>query len=373
MDALKKQLTESLLLFIETKNDVEMTRLLSTVNKDGFIFDAGFFKKLFKNTTTTTQTLERLINWGVDKEDMLIGCVVDYTEKNEAIPLDLMKFLLDSGANPNCVDREGLPPLFLYCESSTATIEGVELLLKYGANPKILINGYSTVLKKRLELGGLIDGRYPTTNNTYLHRCCRDGDYMETMFLLDNGANPNIKNNDSQTALDMLTKALLTSKQLVMVNCYQIMAFYKHGLIPISVIENLHNDKGGVISLVSLPRLYIDELYDHLDKEALVLLEGGGGDELRAKVDVSPSIKKHTNPFTCPYHLLQECFEQTMKEMMSIPQCSESFGPIINKRIKHMTTKCKLMANIAQNSVLGRSVLNIHAQAYESDRKKIKK
>jgi hypothetical protein len=197
---------------------------------------------------------------------------------------------------------------------------------------------------------------------------------METMFLLDNGANPNIKNNESQTALDMLCKAISKSKIGIAERSYFIMAFYKHGLIPISAIEKLHDDKNGVIDLVSLPRLYIDELYNHLDKEALVLSEGSGGDELCTKVDVSPSSTKYTNPFTCPYHLLQECFEQTMKEMATIPQCSKSFGLIVNERIKHMTTtKCKLMANIAQNSVLGRSLLNNHAQAYESDRKKIKK
>jgi hypothetical protein len=358
-ESVKKQITNLLLSHIKTKNEVGMANLLSTVNKDGFVFDAEFFESFLPHAST--KIVDKLLKWGFDKDEMLMGCL-KHTEI--AVSSPFIKIILDSGANPNYVDSDGMTAFWNYCKSDQATLKTVQLFIDHGANPKIPATGYMPALEKLLELGALIDGQHPQSGNTCLHHCCMEPDPIHVEILLEHGANPNIKNNSSATPLDVLHRQVSkgihknTSDLAACVVC-----FYKRGLITLDWISSLPTKD------ISLPMAYIEALHTQLDKEALFLLEGRGDDVLRAKVDVSPSPEKHTNPFTCPYHLLQECFEQTMKEMMAIPQCSKADTEMNKERIKHMTTKFKLMAVIAQNSVLGKSVLESHAQAYESNRK----
>ena len=320
MDALKKQHTELLLSFIEAKNEAEMTHLLATVSTDGFIFDGAFFGRFVPNTTI--QILERLLEWGFDKNHMLIGCVGLSTH---GITLESLNFLLDAGADPNCVCSSGMSVFYDYCRYSSSTPEGVQLFLDHGANPKIPITGFMPVFEKLLEVGALIDSQGSKTGNTFLHHCCEDDmdmDVSQIRILLERGANPNIKNNKLETPLDVLRRELPKMKNTT-AGAACIAIFYKHGCITLDWIRELPKN----IILTELPFLFIEELHIQLDREALVLLEGGGGDVLRAKVDISPSSEKHTNPFTCPYHLLQECFEQRMKEMMALPQCEGARCP----------------------------------------------
>lgn len=48
---------------------------------------------------------------------------------------DILQLLIDSGANINAVDRKGRSVLFFFCRS--LNVDGVDMLLKYGADPNI--------------------------------------------------------------------------------------------------------------------------------------------------------------------------------------------------------------------------------------------
>ena len=352
-DRLREKCTEILLECIQNKDYDGMADVIALVRKDGFIFDGKFYAELV--THATKETFEKFLEWGFGVNHLLHKYILYAPDCSP----ELLNFFLASGADPNFdCDEEYISPLHMYSTRYNAHVDGVQLFLDYGANPKIPVGGTIPVMRRLLEAGALIDAQYPKNGNTYLHWCCGDGEAEKILFLLERGANPNIQNKNQQLPFDLLGKIGLkkcSDRGLSLCFIY----FYKHGIATTKTITSRCGDR----KLVDLPMLYMQELSFQLDKEAIVLLEGGGGDVLRAKVDISPSPTKHTNPFTCPYHLLQECFEMTMTEMMDSPQCVGSRSPENETRVNHIVVKCKLMAVIVQNSALARSVLESQAQS----------
>jgi ankyrin repeat protein len=92
---------------------------------------------------------------------------------------DIVKFLLEHNANPNIQDKNGYTPLMVFA-MNTDYIDAIELLIDYGADLNIQTKtGYSALM-------------YATAG----------GKFEMVKFLLENGANPNLKNVGGKLAIE---------------------------------------------------------------------------------------------------------------------------------------------------------------------------
>jgi ankyrin repeat protein len=114
--------------------------------------------------------------------------------------LELVKLLLENGANPNAVNESNDTPLHKAVENGYLDL--VKLLLENGANPNAVGESNNTPLHKAaangdLDLVGLLleNGANPNAvgelNYTPLHTAVENGDLDLVELLLENKANPN--------------------------------------------------------------------------------------------------------------------------------------------------------------------------------------
>ncbi len=109
-------------------------------------------------------------------------------EENEFTPLfgaentDVVRILLNHGADPNYQTSFGHTPL----QSHMYYPSRVKLLIEYGADVNIVQKGNSSVL----------------------HHYVIEGDIELVQFIIDNGANINVKDNNGMTPLDLASDGL---------------------------------------------------------------------------------------------------------------------------------------------------------------------
>ena len=154
--------------------------------------------------TTNIDLVNALIAMGADLswEDEYRGTALDTAL---VYNLQLVKPILEAGANPNHKSPRRNPPLLSACDSYKPKTETVKLLLEYGADPNIQGE----------------DG------NTPLHIAVGNDDSEITELLLTNGADPNIQDDIGNTPLHKPTNYII--KNLLI----------KHG-----ADETIKNDQG---------------------------------------------------------------------------------------------------------------------------------
>ena len=167
----------------------------------------------------------------------LTHLLINYDNKNPET-VELVKTLLDNGANPNLAIKnpnptfDGYTPLFVAITTQNPNIEIIKLLLENGANPNasfrgtnILMNIVSNhtdaeVLKLMIKHGADINARDPN-GLTPLMYATYNKDKPELMVteLLDKGANPQLIDNRGHNASDYISNCLnLSSEQKVLLS-----------------------------------------------------------------------------------------------------------------------------------------------------------
>lgn len=118
-------------------------------------------------------------------DDIIRACAVG--------DVQYVKECLSQGINPNYVDRNGWTPLNCAVENEQKEI--AELLLKNGADVNFYPAGGWTALHQAVDLS--VDGTVQTGG--------KQGNEPISMikFLLDNGANINIKDSNGSTPVDI--------------------------------------------------------------------------------------------------------------------------------------------------------------------------
>ncbi len=139
------------------------------------------------------QEIENAIAKGLDLNEYLSMGETAFSNVSSNLNLDLMKLLLDNGANPNL--SFGMFSV-LDSEVKNNNLETVKLLLNYGAD---VSNSY---YQKEYETD-------PYT--TPLHEAIKQNNHEMIMLLLAHGADINAKDNDDLSALDYAIKYNLTS------------------------------------------------------------------------------------------------------------------------------------------------------------------
>lgn len=136
--------------------------------------------------TTNIDLVNALIAMGADLswEDEYRGTALDTALVHN---LQLVKPILEAGANPNHKSPRRNPPLLSACDSYKPKTETVKLLLEYGADPNIQDE----------------DG------NTPLHIAVGNDDSEITELLLTNGADPNIQDDIGNTPLHKPTNYII--------------------------------------------------------------------------------------------------------------------------------------------------------------------
>jgi ankyrin repeat protein len=161
-------------------------------------------------------------------------------DSNKLEPLDLIKMLLDHGADPNAKLAKLIParavldfPDVMMGEGGTPFLRAAEsgdipvmqLLLGKGADPKAVTKAGVTALmvaagmghkptirggeqpieamKICLDKGANINAATEKTLNTALHAAAGQGTDNIVQFLLDHGANPKLKDNKERTPMDV--------------------------------------------------------------------------------------------------------------------------------------------------------------------------
>lgn len=153
--------------------------------------------------------------------------------------VDVVKLLLERGADPNAKDKDGVTPLmFAVQEADRETVEAVRLLLKHGGDAKAMdrvkrtpltqaVRTYATESSLDIVAQLLAVGADPNagaeTPLWIVANAYREGGkpsaatVQEMKLLLDHGADPNARNDDGSTPLNGAAKAEANPARLEMV------------------------------------------------------------------------------------------------------------------------------------------------------------
>jgi len=126
---------------------------------------------------------------------------------------DLAKILVENGAQVNMQNFQGQTALYLAVERNLPNV--VALLLKFGAHPNlpnidsvsplhIAATGGNLVVVRLLKEHGAYINFHDDTGDTPLHYATREGQREVVRYLvMECGADPLIKNEDGETAIDL--------------------------------------------------------------------------------------------------------------------------------------------------------------------------
>jgi len=176
------------------------------------IFRGGLTALLFAARQGHTEAVKALLDAGVD---------INQTDSdgNSALVLsllnshyDLAQLMIDVGADPNAASKDGRSPLYTAVEmhdadwsplparkvnDALAPIDIIRSLLAKGANTNAQLTEASPIKKVAQDLGD----RTLSTGATAFMRAARSADIPLMRLLLDNKADPKLKNKDGLTAL----------------------------------------------------------------------------------------------------------------------------------------------------------------------------
>lgn len=165
-----------LYLAIETHSSVKIIQYLIELGAD--VNGGGTFTPLMVAAQThNAKAVEILLHHGADPSRLLV--LHPFVSESFS---NIVKKLLDAGANPNLQDEEGRTALSWAIEDPTAEFRTIRLLVEYGANPNIP-DDY---------------GRTP------FHSACLMGKAAVIELLLSAGANPNEPGEKNRTPLHYL-------------------------------------------------------------------------------------------------------------------------------------------------------------------------
>jgi len=132
------------------------------------------------------------------------------------VPLEVVRLLLEAGADPNKPNSRDISPLFIavFFSMVRKNIKNIELLLKYGAKPDVPVKGnitplhmvasrrYAEITRLLLEYGtdaNVINYR----GETPLHFAARNGNMAVVKMLLEHGADVNAQTAAGATPLKL--------------------------------------------------------------------------------------------------------------------------------------------------------------------------
>ncbi|XP_050294137.1 ankyrin repeat and KH domain-containing protein 1-like isoform X2 [Anthonomus grandis grandis] len=178
-----------------------------------------------------TEVADILLKGGADIE---LGASTPLMEASQEGHLELVRFLLEYGANVNAVTQTNDTALTYACENGHTDV--AELLIQYGADIEHESEGGRTPLMKACRAGHLCTVKFlidkganvrkQTTNNdhTPLSLACAGGHLSVVQLLLENNADPNHKLKDNSTMLIEAAKGGHT-------NVVQLLLDYPHSML----------------------------------------------------------------------------------------------------------------------------------------------
>lgn len=139
---------------------------------------------------------------------------------------EMLKFLVDSGANINGTRERGWSPL--YMAALHGDDDAARLLLSRGADPNLKSDSGATPLLQAADgghahliqtllRGGANISDVDNHGDTALHRAVRKCRYLAAALLLEEGINTHLKNHRGQTALDIAING--HSKEIIKLLC----------------------------------------------------------------------------------------------------------------------------------------------------------
>lgn len=162
--------------------------------------------------TGHTAAMCTLLDRGADVNFHDGTCTVLFEAVGFREPPEIVKVLLDYGANPNTPSVQGSTPLHMAVLSSVSSI--VQMLLDYGAAVDMpglrgrtplhvaAISRQDRLIRLLLDRGATIDAQ-SSDGNTALHFATEKGEVQSITLLLANGAKLELTNDDGYTSLQI--------------------------------------------------------------------------------------------------------------------------------------------------------------------------
>lgn len=230
-----------------TPNDISIVELLLSKGSDINLVASNNYSALksacyYLDNSCSIEIVKFLVEKGANIEPickecdhlncsaLLVACFRSEYYNN----LEVVNYLLDNGADINRQNSKGYTPLMLACKNNSRknSEQLIKLLINRGADTCICsksgktalivackYKSNSTILEMILKSGKIdINARDNEGNTALMMVCGRSYNISIMKLLLKNGSNPNIKNNNGNTVLDLSVDDLDKIKLLFQYN-----------------------------------------------------------------------------------------------------------------------------------------------------------